>query len=125
MPNRTSIIAAIRMMVIGTSPYRLFRRLKRTIKRPPLVVPLAASWSRRVMVIAMRPSHGGHATRGDDITPGRAALRDFQPAYVGSGQTRNRLGAPLCQLSPAADKSSHMLWPAVCQEGRSAPQQAV
>ena len=26
--------------------------------------------------------------REDDITPGRAALRDFKPAYVGSGSKR-------------------------------------
>src|SRR6516165_9475559 len=29
----------------------------------------------------------GVMQRKDDITPGRAALRDFKPAYVGSGST--------------------------------------
>src|SRR6516225_7164355 len=47
--------------------------------------PSAAINSRRRIWIAMRPSHGGHATGGDDITPGLAALRDFKPVYVGSG----------------------------------------
>jgi hypothetical protein len=40
------------------------------------------------MWIAMRPSRWGSCNGGNDITPGRAALRDFKLAYVGSGLKR-------------------------------------
>jgi hypothetical protein len=49
------------------------------------------------MWIGMRPSHGGHATGWDDITPGRAALRNFKPVYVGSG-SNSVLGQPLADV---------------------------
>jgi hypothetical protein len=42
--------------------------------------------SRRRIRIALRPSKGV-CNGGNDITPNRAALRDFNPAYVGSGST--------------------------------------
>src|SRR6516162_7837592 len=68
------------------------------------VPPSAAINSRRRIWIAMRPSHGGHATGEDGITPGLAALRDFKPVYVGSGSRpcenvfRQGSGATLMQI---------------------------
>ncbi len=38
------------------------------------------NWRRRIW-IAMRPSRGVMQRRRDDITPRRAAPRDFKPAY--------------------------------------------
>ena len=59
--------------------------LLRACRKRPCRRASAAINSRRRIRIAMRPSHGGHATGEDNITPGRAALRDFKPACVGSG----------------------------------------
>jgi hypothetical protein len=54
--------------------------------------------------------------RRDDITPRRAALRDFKPAYVGPGCVKTLRGqnekgpfSGLCRLPPAADiRSRHV-----------------
>src|SRR5262249_14822613 len=51
----------------------------------------------------------GSCNREDDITPGRAALRDFKPAYVSKGATRIPPFGLLCQLPPATDITSQML----------------
>src|SRR5215470_889231 len=48
----------------------------------------------------MRPSHGGHATEGTISHPNRAALRDFKPAYVGSGSFASIGHQPTVRLAP-------------------------
>jgi hypothetical protein len=50
----------------------------------------------------------GSCNGRDHITTERAALRDFKPAYLGSGSNHDlAFRALVCQLPPAADMPSH------------------
>src|SRR6187401_3278966 len=80
--------------------------------------------SRGRMWIAMRPSPGS-CNGGNDTTPERAALRDFKPAYVGSG-SKSVVGRCPRDVRIAACKRTfvrHRRWSEKCQEATYALQQ--
>src|SRR5262245_24470482 len=71
----------------------------------------------------MRPSLlGGQCNGEDHITPGPAALRDFNPAYVGSGSKAAlqpcRLQCPVCPKADIARRSPRC-HPGDCRHSRN------